>query len=112
MIASIRHWWASIRLLCCELAIALYEQAPPLSPAFAQVPELKEQEAGTWPTFAPSRMNRNERSLVDAFRFTMHMAIKKIAARHWQELSRKIHFDARSNGQRRRHEREQRERKE
>lgn len=41
MIASIRHWWASIRLLCCELAIALYEQAPPLSPAFAQVPELK-----------------------------------------------------------------------
>lgn len=46
---------------------------------------------------------------LDAFRFTMHMAIKKIAARHWQELSRKIHFAARSNGQRRRHEREQRE---
>ena len=47
---------------------------------------------------------------LDAFRFTMHMAIKKIAARHWQELSRKIHFTARSNGQRRRQERERRER--
>jgi hypothetical protein len=41
MISSVRHWWASVRLLCCEFAIALYEQAPPLSPAFAQVPELK-----------------------------------------------------------------------
>lgn len=37
----LRYWLASMRLLCCELAIALYEQAPPLSPAFAQVPELK-----------------------------------------------------------------------
>lgn len=46
----------------------------------------------------------------DAFRFTMHLAIKKIAARHWQELSREIHFDARSNGQRRRQERERSER--
>ena len=41
MISSVRHWWASLRLVCLELAIALYEQAPPLSPAFAQVPELK-----------------------------------------------------------------------
>lgn len=41
MIASFRYWWASCRLVCLELAIALYEQAPPLSPAFAQVPELK-----------------------------------------------------------------------
>lgn len=37
----IRYWLASMRLLFLELAIALYEQAPPLSPAFAQVPELK-----------------------------------------------------------------------
>ena len=41
MITSFRYCLASMRLLCCELAIALYEQAPPLSPAFAQVPELK-----------------------------------------------------------------------
>ena len=41
MIASARYLMASMRLLCLELAIALYEQAPPLSPAFAQVPELK-----------------------------------------------------------------------
>ena len=47
---------------------------------------------------------------LDAFRFTMHLAIKEIARRHWQELSRKIHFTARSNGQRRRQERERRER--
>ncbi len=47
---------------------------------------------------------------LDAFRFTMHLTIKEIARRHWQELSRKIHFTARSNGQRRRQERERRER--
>ena len=41
MIASLRYWMASCRLVCLDLAIALYEQAPPLSPAFAQVPELK-----------------------------------------------------------------------
>lgn len=41
MIASARYLVASLRLLCLELAIALYEQAPPLSPAFAQVPALK-----------------------------------------------------------------------
>ena len=41
MITSFRYWMASCRLVCLELAIALYEQAPPLSPAFAQVPELK-----------------------------------------------------------------------
>ena len=41
MIASLRYWMVSCRLVCLELAIALYEQAPPLSPAFAQVPELK-----------------------------------------------------------------------
>lgn len=47
---------------------------------------------------------------LDAFRFTMHLTIKEIARRHWQELSRKIHSTARSNGQRRRQERERRER--
>ena len=57
MIASIRHWWASIRLLCCELAIALYEQAPPLSPAFAQVPELKSQRREL---LAPPSRHRDE----------------------------------------------------
>ena len=41
VIASARYLIASMRLLCLEMAIALYEQAPPLSPAFAQVPELK-----------------------------------------------------------------------
>lgn len=41
MIASARYLIASMRLLCLEMTIALYEQAPPLSPAFAQVPELK-----------------------------------------------------------------------
>ena len=47
---------------------------------------------------------------LDAFRLTMDLAIKEIARRHWQELSRKIHFTARSNGQKRRQERERRER--
>lgn len=41
MIASFRYWWTSCRLVFLELAIAMYEQAPPLSPAFAQVLELK-----------------------------------------------------------------------
>ena len=41
MIASARYLIASMRLLCLEMTIALYEQAPPLSPAFAQVPALK-----------------------------------------------------------------------
>lgn len=40
---TVRYWLASMRLLCCELAIALYERAEPLSPAFAAVPALKSQ---------------------------------------------------------------------
>ena len=41
VIASARYLLTSARLLMIEMAIAIYEQAPPLSPAFAQVPELK-----------------------------------------------------------------------
>lgn len=44
------------------------------------------------------------------FRDVMARHIDQIARRHWQELSRKIHFTARSNGQKRRQERERRER--
>ena len=44
------------------------------------------------------------------FQDVMARHIDRIARRHWQELSRKINFTARSNGQRRRQERERRER--
>ena len=43
----------------------------------------------------------------DAFRFTMHHGDQENCPPALAGVERKIHFDARSNGQRRRHEREQ-----